>query len=44
MLSLRFRASQFYITLIQQDAAVRSQFYFILLQRYSTCFGCFPHP
>ena len=27
-LSLRFRASQFYTTIIQQDAAVRSQFYF----------------
>ena len=25
ILSLRFRASQFYITIIQQDAAVRSQ-------------------
>jgi len=28
--------------IIQQAADVRIQFYF--LQRYSTCFGCFPHP
>ena len=28
MLSLWFRASQFYTTIIQQDAAVRSKFYF----------------
>ena len=27
-LSIQFHASQFYITIIQQDAAVRSQFYF----------------
>ena len=28
ILSLWFRASQFHTTIIQQDAAVRSQFYF----------------
>ena len=36
ILSLRFRASQFCITIIQQDPAVRSQFYFtaVLLYRF----------
>ena len=32
-----------YITINQQDAADGSQF-FILMQGYSTCVGCFPHP
>ena len=33
-----------YIIINQRDATVRSQFYFILLQDHSTCFGCCPHP
>jgi hypothetical protein len=34
ILSLWFRASQFYTTIIQQDAAVRSQFYFTVALLY----------
>ena len=37
----RFRASWLYINKIQQDATV-CRYY--LLQIYSTCFGCPPHP
>ena len=33
-----------YILINQRDSTVRSQFYFILLQDHSTCFGCCPHP
>jgi len=38
-----FRASQNYIMNVQRDAII-SSLYLILLQDYSTCFGCLSHP
>jgi len=38
-----FHASQICIINVQQDATICS-LYFILLQDYSACFGCFSHP
>ena len=34
----------YFTTVNQRDVTVRSQFYFILMQDYSTSFGCYPHP